>query len=208
MKRIIVLFILTVFLGGCNVLEYPIFILFGAKSKKVKAEYTELAGKNIAIMIAGRPAIDFEYPYARLDLGLAAAQSIGQHVKGTSFVDQEKINTYQREDIDWYSLPISEIGKKFDSERIVYLDVLQFSMTEINSVNLLRARIDAELRVYDMESVEPDIDVYASEISIVYPEHAPRAMSESARMEIQRQSILLFAETLAQKFYDHKIPVK
>jgi len=208
MKRTALLFILTIFLGGCNVLEYPVYVLFGSRSKKVKAEYTDLEGKKIAIMVAGRTAIDFEYPYARMDLALAAAQSIRQNVKKTEFVDQEKIDTYQREDIDWYSLPLSEIGRKFGAQRIVYLDLLQFSMTETNSVNLLRGRIEAQLRVYDMESDQGDIPCYESEVGVVYPEYAPRPRSDSARIEVQRESILLFAEKLAQKFYDHKVPIK
>ena len=76
---------------------------------------------------------------------------------------------------------------------------------EIDSVNLLRGRITAHIRIYDRQSAQPDKPCYETEVSIVFPEQGPLPMSDSARMGIEQQTLVLFAEELARKFYKHKV---
>ena len=113
------------FSSGCNLLTYPTYILFGQTHQSVKAEYRDLAGKKIAIIVAGQPAIEFEQPYARMDLALVSAQSISDHVKNVTFADQDQIDRFQRESLDWYSVSISEIARKFDAQSVLYIDLIQ-----------------------------------------------------------------------------------
>ncbi len=117
MRKYFSLFLLPFLLGGCNWWEFPAYVLFGKTHEKVKAEYNQLKGKRVAIIIAGLPAIDFEDPYARMDLALASAELIRQEVKKVQFVEQEKIERFQQENLDWISMPMSEIGNKFGADR-------------------------------------------------------------------------------------------
>jgi hypothetical protein len=208
MKKFLLLICLILPWAGCNILEFPFYVLFGSTSTTVKAEYTGLKNKRVALVVSGQPGIDFEYPYARMDVALASAQVISRHVENVTFVEQEKIDKFQQTDFDWYVLPMSEIADKFDAQQVLYLELIQFTLVETDSVNLLRGRIEAHLRVYDRQSPQPDIPSYETDIGVIFPEHGPVPMSDSARMGVQQQSLMLFAEALARRFYKHKIPNK
>jgi len=204
MRKYFSLLLLPFLLGGCNWLEFPAFVLFGKTYERVKAEYTQLKGKRVAIVIAGLPAIDFEDPYARMDLALASAELIRQEVKEVQFVEQEKIERFQQENLDWISMPMREIGSKFGVDRILYIELMQFTTVEPESINLVRGRVWSQVSIYEIDSPQPNVPVYETEIQVVYPEQGPLPMSDTARIGARQQIIVLYAHELSRKFYDHK----
>ena len=204
MYRIILVLMISLTIGGCNLLEYPLYVLFGQSHTKVKAEYTGLEDQKVAVLIVGQSAIDFEEPYARMDLALATEQALTEYVKGVELADQEEIQDFQRSRFDWYSMPVSDILDQFQVQRLLYVELIQFTIREPDSVNLLRGRIWAQLRVYERESDTPDIPVLETEVEVTFPEQAPSSYSEAARFNIRQQSIGLFAFEVARKFHDHK----
>ena len=208
MKKLFLIFLLGIFCGGCNLLELPLYAIFGKSSKNVKAEYRGLQGQKVAIVIATGPAVDFEYPYARMNVALASQQLITQDVRKVEFVDQEEIEKFQQENLDWASVPISDIAKKFGAQRVLYLDLYQFTMYEESSINLLRGQATAAVQVYETDQDNADQAAYRSEISVRYPENNPVAMSDAALQKVQFNTTRNFAEQLARKFYDHKLPIK
>jgi hypothetical protein len=208
MKKYFSLFLMPFLLGGCNWLEFPFFVLFGKTHENVKAEYTDLKGKRIAVVIAGLPAIDFEDPYARMDLALASAELIRQKVKEVQFVEQEKIERFQQENLGWISMPMREIGKKFGADRILYIELMQFTTVEPESVNLVRGRIWSQVSIYEVDSPQPNVPAYETEIQVVYPEQGPLPMSDTALIAARQQIIILYAQELSRKFHDHKRKIR
>jgi len=204
--RILISLMLCFALGGCKALGYPLYVLFGMDQKKVKAEYKNLEGKKIGVFVVSRPGIDFEYPQAPMNVALACAYVIGQHVKDVSFVDQEKIQDFQMEDLNWLSMPSSQLGKKFGADRVIYIDMYEYSIYEENSVNLLRGRISADVRIFETDG--GDDPAYKTQITVRRPEKYPVAMSNSVIGGLQQQTMLAFAEELAKKFYDHKVKIQ
>jgi hypothetical protein len=192
---------------GCNILAYPTYVLFGQSHKKVKAEYTGLENHSTVIFVVTNPAIDFEYPYTGLNISLATADQISRNVKNATFIDPETVDKYQREKIDWLSIPVSEIGRDFQADRVLYIDLVQFTMREEDSINLLRAHIAADIRVYEMDSESPNQHTYQTDLDILHPKMGPSLFSDTAHALIYQESISRFAEELAKKFYNHKIPV-
>ncbi len=212
MRQITATYILlgvVVWAGGCNVLSYPLYVLFGEQETKVKAEYTGLEGARTAIVVAVGPATEFEHPLVRSNLALASAYEIGQGIEGATFVDQQAIERFQQEDLDWFYLPVSDIGRRFEAQRVLYLDVIEFTLEEENSVNLLRGRVTADVRVYDMAGAKPDEPVYQTEISMIFPPDNPVPMTDMAtRAILENHTVGEFGKALAKKFYDHKEPKK
>ncbi|MBN1845898.1 MAG: hypothetical protein JW810_09460 [Sedimentisphaerales bacterium] len=208
MKRLLWILLPVLASAGCNWLEYPFFLLFGQTHENVKAEYTALADTRVAIVVAGLPAIEFEYPYARTDLALAAASVIRSKVDNVQFVEPETVEQFQRENLDWIGMPMADIARRFDVQRILYLELMQFATLEPESVNLVRGRIWTQASVYETDSDRPNLPAYETEIQVVYPEQAPLPMSDSTRQAVRQQMVLMYADELAKRFYDHKRPIK
>lgn len=195
-------------LGGCNIFEFPAYVLFGRTEKTVKAEYTSLVGHKSAILVVGPAGIDFEYPYARADLSLATSSFIRQNLDKVDFVDQETIDRFQYQHFDWYALPLSTVAHQLGADRLIYIELIQFSLVELDSVSLLRGRVLANVRIYEMESSKPDQAAYETEIFVLFPESAPVPMSDTAQIAVRQRAIVMFADQLAKRFYRHKEPAR
>ena len=160
---------------------------------------------SLAVLVMTPPGVDFDYPHAQVYLTDVVSQAIARYVEGVEFVGAQEIDRFQRDDLDWLRLSVGELGEKFGVDRIVYLDVVQYTTTEENSVNLLRGRIWAEVSVYEMDAEEVDDPVYTGEVMMVFPEHAPVPLNSRAQQQIEMQTISLFGEAMAKKFYDHEM---
>jgi hypothetical protein len=205
---ILIVSLAGLFAGGCNWFQLPLYAIFGQTHTNVKAEYTALAGKKIAIVIATGPSTNFDYPQARTNITLAIIQTITKHVKNVQFVDRAEIEKFQKENLDWGALSMGNIARRFGAQRVLYLDLYQFTMYEPNSINLLRGNIAAAMSVYEADSANPDRQAYHTNVEIVYPENQPVPLSGPAMKSVQYNAIVLFADQVARKFYDHKIKNK
>ncbi|MCF7958229.1 MAG: hypothetical protein K9M57_07275 [Phycisphaerae bacterium] len=205
LRKIVAIVMLGSFLGGCNLLELPVYALFGQSYKKVKAEYTGLKGKKVAIIIAMGPLINYDYPDARLNVALAVGDLIKKNVDDVTLIDQNQIENYQNRYLDWLSMPMSELGTHFKADRVLYIDLYEYTMHDESSVNLLRGRLNGSLYIYDMESRQQDRAVYNGDVKTQYPKDHPEPLSEKALHKIRFNSIVLFADGVAKKFYNHEI---
>lgn len=194
--------------AGCNLLEFPAYVLFGTTTETVKAEYKGLEEKRVAILIMTDSGVDFEFPYLRLDLALTAANHLKEKIDEITFVEQDKIDRFQRNDLDWNRLSMAEIGKRFQAQRILYLDVIHFSTFEENSIGLLRGRAEIDIRVYEIDSPTPEKPAYKSQLAILYPEDVPLALSDTAQQQVMQRTLYLFGTDLTKKFHTHKAEVK
>ena len=208
MRRNILLIMLLATLSGCNLLGYPTYLIFGPTGQKVKAEYTGLNEQKIAVVVAAGPGIAFEYPYAGIDLARLTSLALQEHLENVTFVDPEAIDRFQREDLDWPSLPIDQIGRRLDAQCVLYLDLTRFTTLEENSVNLLRGYINADVRVYQVQSPHCQQPAYQTALAIIHPEQGPLSMSDPAEQALYQQTIAQFAQQLARKFYDHRVPAR
>ena len=207
-SNFIIVSIFAVWLAGCNLLEWPVYVIFGQRHEKIKAEYTGLNGHKTAIVVATGPGVDFEYPEAKLNVALATAVTVRGEINDVEFVEQEKVERFQMVNLDWPAMSMSEIAKQLNVDRILYIDLYQFTLYEQRSVQLLRGRVRATLQIYETDSPFPNRVVYQSEIATLYPEHGPVPSSPAAMHKLQTETIIIFAQTLARKFYDHKVNVK
>ncbi len=193
-------------LAGCNIMAYPAYVILGEHEIKVNAQYKGLEGKHTAIMISGHPGLAFEYPYIMSNLALASQKMISANVELCSFVNQNEIESFQRMNPQWIGLHMQQLGKQFDAQRIIYVEIVQLSMREEQSVNLLRGHLITDIKVYDLESGNQEEAVLETEVEAIFPERAPEFMSDSAEHRIKEKLVMLFADKLSKKFYDHKIP--
>jgi len=192
--------------AGCRPLSYVAYALFGGGKTKIKAEYNGLRNHRTIIILSTGPGIDFEYPYARTNVALASAEVIKKYVKGVEFVKQDEVEAFQLENLDWATLPVETIAEKFQATRILYLDLYQFTMHEENSVHLIRGHIRAAVRAYEVNKTARA--VYTTDVGMLWPEHSPVPMSDAAMQRLKMETYVKFAEKLALKFYDHKVPIK
>jgi hypothetical protein len=203
-----ILIITSLGAAGCGLADFSAYALFGGHKYKVEAEYHGLEGQTIAVIVAGQPGLEFDYPFARANLHMALVQQLGKHVKDSKFVNYNEIEELQNDTLRWISTSMFDMGQAIQADRILYVDLILYTLTADNSVNLLQGQVVADVRVYEIDGPQPEKAVYETEMEIAYPEGAPRLRSGSAERTIELRTIAHFTAALTEKFYDHRKEAK
>ncbi|MCK4603040.1 MAG: hypothetical protein KAU28_11275 [Phycisphaerae bacterium] len=209
-KLLILTLLLAAALGGCNHLAYWLYLVAPPEpTKTVEAEFADLADSKVAIAIFADEGVQYEYPFAQLELSLIIADELKKHVKKIEVVNPRRVVKYQGENIYWDKLDRTELGRKFEADYVLYVSLVEFSTREPGSINLYRGRIIAESSVYKTSLPERQARVWVGEeIRVTHPPHAPTSLLSENDREIRYLTERLFAEKLVKNFYKHKVPKK
>ena len=189
--------------SGCSWLV-P-FIFLGQHQRKVAAEFDSLQGKRVAVVVWAEPATLFDYPHVRLELGSYSADKIRAGVKDCDVVDPFRVEEFLERDVD-AALEPRKVGAYFEADMVVYIELLKFQIRDAEAPDLLRGRVKASVAVYDLRA-DPDETArfVLAPVEVVCPEHQPVLMSSRNARLIRQQAYEQFAETVARKFYEHKV---
>jgi hypothetical protein len=198
--------VLTVPLVGCKALAMP-FLLWGPEpTKKIPAECSDLAGKRVAVLVWADMDTLFEYQHVQLELSEHVRAGLEGKVKGLTFVPNRQVVELQRQDPDWDRADPAKLGAKLGAERVLYIELTQYTTREPDSPHLLRGHIGANAKVCDTaQSGAPP--VYKGVVECAYPEHAVAEWGANDTA-VRRGVMEAFAQALAGKFYDRQVKVK
>lgn len=204
--RIALLLPLLVGASGCNLVALP-WLLWGKKpTRNVPAEYPYLAGKSVCVAVWADSNTLFEYPFVQLELAEHLAAAIEPQIEQVSFVPARDVVDLQRSEPDWDREHESVIGARFRVDRVLRVDLTQYTTREPDSPHLMRGRIAASIKVFD--SARPDASpLYRAMVESVYPENTSGEWGSDDRA-IRKATLEAFAAKVARKFYDHNVEVK
>lgn len=191
---------------GCQALAAP-FLMWGAEpTRTVPAEYPYLAGKRVAVVVWVEAETLFEFPNVQYELSEFVRDAITRNVKGVVFTPSRKVREHQMREVNWDRSHPSELGKVFGVERVLMIEITQYSTREPDSPHLYRGRIHAGLKVYDA-SASGSPPVYKAQVETAYPPDSPGQWGANDAA-VRRGAMEAFADDVAKRFYDHKVKVR
>lgn len=200
-------------LMGCQWFAAP-FLLWGEEpTRSVPAEYPYLTGKKVLILVWADTDTLFEYPQVQLEVSehVAAAITSADELakkKGprVAIVPNRQVTTYQRNEPHWDRAHPGAIGKEFSADRVLMLELTQYTTREPESTHLYRGRIAGNIKVYD--PAYPDArPTYKSSVEVAYPPESQGEWGTDDRA-IRKASMELFASQVATKFFEHKEKIR
>jgi hypothetical protein len=200
LASVIVLMLLT---SGCGSFLY--FLWPFGRTVTIPAEFEGLKDSTVAVVVFAPESTQFEYPWAVLHLSAMTSARLRAGVKGASTIDAQKINAYQRKNLHWAQMDRTELGRALKADFVLYISLVEFSMVEEGYVDLLRGRINGEIKVYDCSKNEDDACVWTCDsIRVQFPK---TATVRTAKNEADIHSVIMvkFSEKLARKFYSYKV---
>ena len=189
--------------SGCAAMAWP-WLMWGPEpTKTIAAEHPYLNGKRICVLVHADMETLFEYPHVQWEVADHVRVALEANVKGVSVVDPREVVDYQRRTAGWERTDPAAIGKEFGADRVLEIDLTQYTTREPDSPHLYRGHITAAVRLYNTEY--PDSKpVYAPEIKTVYPSGSAGEWGTDDR-GIRRATMEAFAVDVAGKFYDRKV---
>lgn len=198
---------LALLASACNLLTPLIFI--GEHKKTITAEFDKLPGSRVAVVVWTEPATLFDYPYARFELASYVADKLVAELGGTpagiEVVDPRDIEDYLQRHYG-HQIDPEAIGRQFDTQYVIYLEILEFQIRDPRQPQLLQGRISASVTVYDVEADPDQIRHFElTPVRSLYPEFSPVVRSATNSVLVREASYRKFAELVARKFHEYTV---
>lgn len=199
--------LLVLQLASCNLLTPLIFV--GEHKKKVLPEFDKLAGKRVAVLVWTEPATLFDYQYAQIELSTYVSDKLAMEMDrrglGTDVVDPRDVADFLQKNIDARVDPYA-VGKQFDADYVVFVEVLRFQMRDPKQPQFLRGHVEASVSVHDVRADPDQLRRYElTPVTCLYPKGPPILLSRTNAPLVRQTTYLKFAEQVARKFYEHTI---
>ncbi len=196
----------AVLAGGCKLVATPALMWGREPTKEVPAEWPHLQNKKVAIFVWADAETLIEHPWAQLEVAEFVAKAMQRNVAGISFVPNKRVYEFEQRQPKWVSTDPAELGDRFGAERVLLIELSQFTTREPESPHLYRGHLAANVKVYNAE-FKNSAPVYKASVEAVYPPDSPGKWGVSER-EIRRATIETFAEKVAALFYDRRVKVR
>lgn len=207
-KHFILLLLFCSFLftaSGCGVVKYLGYVLLGNEEQKAKAEYAGLNDKKVLILLNTPDGMEYSYPQSRESLIIACQQILKANIETISFCDYQMVEDFILRELDWISVPTSTLAKKFGADRVLYIDIYDFTLQDTDSIGIYQGQVNAEVKIYETDSKAeaPNRSLYSFYIDLKYPENHPLAATPEAKYRVLSGTIKLTAYEICKHFFDH-----
>lgn len=209
-KGIIPLVLAAGLAGGCDALRQGFYVLWpGAREKTVEAEFKDLPGKTVAVLVFADKAVGYEYPQVRINLSAAIADQLRRNVKNVQVIDPRRTVKYQDENLYWEEMDKTDLGKAFGADYLLYVSLVEFSTREPGSLHLYRGRAKAEVAIYATAAPERQARARKwDDLQARYPPDTVVGMPSESDQEVRDKLEQVLAEAVARKFHQHKVPLE
>jgi len=194
--------------SGCYVPHFLVWLLGPQKiTKEVEAEHHLESERLVIVPYAGTDVL-FTYPTVPIEISQALVNEVGKNLgdRVETIVHPVQVVRWQESTLDWPNMSLVEIGRHFQADTVLYVELERYTMVEERSANLFRGRAKARVQVVKVESEHNP--VYSTTVETVVPEDRPVSVLETGERLIRQATNRLFAEEVVRKFYDHKVEVK
>lgn len=198
------LMLLAVGLSGCR-LFLPLIPWLSEPTRDVPAEYPYLANRLACISVWADNDVLFEFPNVQYELAEHVSAAISEKVSVAFTPNREVVDLMARTP-DWDRRHPSWLGKHFGADRVILIEVMEYTTREPGATHLLRGLIHATVKVYDPAYPNAAAS-YRSTIEVIEPKDEVAAYGVSEN-DIRRAVMESFAAEVAGKFYDRKVKVQ
>jgi hypothetical protein len=193
--------------GGCQWLTAWMFAE-RHPMKDVKAEYALTADRLVIVPYASTEVL-FTDSMVAVEISRDLINEIMKNLGATkikTIVHPVEVQRWQDANLEWPNMSLSDIGKTFQADTVLYVELERYSMIEENSANLYRGRVRARIQV-----VHPGAErnpAYDTVVETVFPADGPAGVTSTTEQMVRTYTNLVFASDVAQHFYDHKVEIK
>lgn len=192
--------------GGCQAVGFFADAAYRAGDHEVKAKYTGLEGKTFAVVVAADRAIQADFPNAVPLITREVSRRIaeGAPIKPAGVASPDDILRFQYQRPGWVAMTLSDLTQALGVERLVFIDLQEFALTEPGNPYLWAGQASAIVGVVEADSGLGSDFAFREFITVKFPDKdsvSPQEMpGETVELELMRR----FVNRAAWLFFDHR----
>jgi len=202
-----ILFTLALLLAGagCEVAGVMAHAIGGGPERpvRVKAEYRGLENASVAILVASRDELRFKHPAAARRVAEAVGRRLVSDVPGMTIVDPDTTLAWQRENPWWMVERYDTLLETFEVDRLLIIDLIDYTMHDGTSEQRWRGRISARVQVAEAESSDPNQLAYAENFTARFPAEGGAGLLDTTDRAVELGMLDAFSRMLSAHFADH-----
>ncbi len=193
--------------GGCWTLGQLYVGLVKPKDMRDIPKEHDLEAERLLILPYAGTDIRFNYPAVPLEIGLRIGSVISQHLpeRVGEVVHPVRVARWQESNLEWLNMTPEEVGREFEADTVLYIEMDQYSMMEEKSANLLRGRAGARIQVVEVGAASNP--VYEGTVEVVFPKDRPVNALTISERAVREATNRLFGEAVVNKFRDRRVEV-
>ncbi len=188
----------TVMLLGCRPAALLYYLLL-APEPKIAAEFDKLEGKKVVVLIYATASARYAYPNIEADLRRYVVRELLDNVEDIEIADPDQVMQWCAEN-EGFSL--AEVGKEFDADYVVYVEIQQFATSDPSSPQLYRGRAAATIQVADVHE-DGDI-VWETYVESAYPASRSVPAGEISEAKFRKIYVKRLAREIARHFFPYR----
>jgi len=173
-------------------------------TKTVKAEYALAAERLVVVPYAGTETL-FNYSTAPLEVSAEVVNRIVANLGGRvkTLVNPVTVVQWQESTVEWPNMSLVDIGKAFQADTVLYVELERYTMLEDGSANLYRGHIQARIQVVKTEAERNP--VYEASVEVLSPPDNPVGVTGTSEAVVIRATNAAFAAEVVGKFHDREV---
>ena len=177
------------------------------RQQEIPDEYAKLAGETVAVVVwADQATLDLD-PYARHNVGVAVTYHMSKALPTTRFLNSADVDELQESSgSEWETWSAAELCRRLKCDRIVRIDLLEYTTRAHASTALRRGRISGTVAIFGDEETSGIEALYTGDVTAMFPPETGTTAMDWSDTDILHQTVEDFGSAVAMKFYEHQIP--
>jgi hypothetical protein len=173
------------------------YIIQGEPTKD--PEFTKLKDKKVAVVCYAPARVRYNADDVDTEVAKGVSALLKRNGKAIDVVDPDQVADWLDQHANWSD--VTEVGKEFSADYVVFVDIQEFSVYEENSPNMLRGRSYVDIRVYDV--VNEGAVVYSTDLESIYPLGRPIPAGEKRETSFRREYLARLSDEIGRHFYPY-----
>jgi len=170
----------------------------------VPAEYLGLANKKVAIVVFAMPATVDEFSGSREEISAFIINQMHQHMPTTNVMDPQRVIEWQNNTINWFGLSEMDIGKHFQVDRVLSIQILEYSTKKTIGYSDLQGHIRAQSKIVEVDAPDRKSQTpWTGVVNVTWPQDRPLDPTQTNENAVRQRVLELFSTELVRYFYDH-----
>jgi hypothetical protein len=196
-------------LGGCQIGQLIGGMAASAKragSTEYAPKYAKLENKTFAVIVAADRAIQADYPSIVTIITAEMSKRLAEHSGASGVLPAGEVLRYQSQHPGWVAKPLDELCKTLAVDRVVYVDLQDFSMTDPGNPYVFNGVASGTIHVAEVESEIASEFAFGQPVRVKFPDVTGMSSTQISRAEVFSELTRRFIERSAWLFYTHEEP--
>ncbi|HVS71662.1 MAG TPA: hypothetical protein VHQ47_10450 [Phycisphaerae bacterium] len=171
--------------------------------EKIPAQYTGLANQSVAIVVYADQASTDEFPNSREEIANFLTAAFHSKMPSVRLLDPREVMNWQDDTLNWNALEEKDIGKHFSTDRVLYIELLDYSTRANQGFGDLQGHIRADCKVFETDS-PGDSAAWSGVIDVRWPKDRPLDPTTGSEVAVRKRVLEEFSNALVNCFMEHR----